>query len=183
MPRFFVVAFAVVIGLLAVTHVAASSPTIDSKTLYECTETAYSYSCPNTPCTIVARPSDDATQTLSDIGTVSSENGTVSWECDVTEGTDVVVYITDAEGNVGNNAAETVNEGTSTTCLNSTSSSSSTTGSSASSSTGDSSLSGTATSSSSSSSSTSSSTSAALTLQIARGLVVATVLGAAILVI
>ncbi|GAA5912511.1 hypothetical protein JCM5296_000401 [Sporobolomyces johnsonii] len=182
MPRFFVVASAVVVGLLAVTHVAASSPTIDSKTLYECTETAYSYYCPNTPCTIVARPSDDATQTLSDIGTVSSENGTVSWECDVTEGTDVVVYITDDEGNVGNNAAETVNEGTSTTCLNSTSSSS-TTGSSASSSTGDSSSSGTATSSSSSSSSTSSSTSDALTLQIARGLVIATVLGAAVLVI
>ncbi|GAA5921301.1 hypothetical protein JCM1841_002594 [Sporobolomyces salmonicolor] len=103
-------------ALALFSRVAAQAPTISSPVIYECTAAAYQYTCTNTPCTVVARPSDDATQTTATLGSVTEASGTLSWKVSAAEGTEVTVYITDNEGNVGNNSPTTVAAG-STSCV------------------------------------------------------------------
>ncbi|GAA5859355.1 hypothetical protein JCM8547_001997 [Rhodosporidiobolus lusitaniae] len=104
---------------------ANASPTIGSPALYQCTVAAFTYYCDVTPCTVVIRPSDDATSQIDNLGSVDKTNGTVSWTPDVEEGTSVTAWITNSEGDTLSNAATTVNEGT-TDCMDGSSSSSST---------------------------------------------------------
>ncbi|GAA5912514.1 hypothetical protein JCM5296_000402 [Sporobolomyces johnsonii] len=112
------------LALFAAQQVVAQSPTISSPNLYECTPAAYAYTCTNTPCTVVARPSTDAAQTTATLGSVTEASGTLSWTVSVAEGTEITVYITDSEGNVGNNSPTTVAAG-STSCLSASGSSAS----------------------------------------------------------
>ncbi|BGP00863.1 hypothetical protein RTG_01130 [Rhodotorula toruloides ATCC 204091] len=86
--------------------------------IYSCQPAAFTYTCPSTPCTIVARPSKDQSSILENLGDVSDKSGSVSWKpVDVAEGTSVTLWITDANGNTISSAAITVAQGTSTSCL------------------------------------------------------------------
>ncbi|BGP29377.1 hypothetical protein JCM10296v2_001116 [Rhodotorula toruloides] len=102
--------------------------------IYSCQPAAFTYTCPSTPCTIVARPSKDQSSILENLGDVSDKSGSVSWKpVDVAEGTSVTLWITDANGNTISSAAITVAQGTSTSCLSGSSGSSGSSDSSASS--------------------------------------------------
>ncbi|GAA6050103.1 hypothetical protein JCM3770_001375 [Rhodotorula araucariae] len=90
---------------------AFAQTTIQSPALYQCTPASFQYTCASPPCTVVARPSSDATQALADVGTVDDASGAVSWRVAVPEGTQITVYITDKNGAVGNGAPTTVSGG------------------------------------------------------------------------
>ncbi|GAA5859367.1 hypothetical protein JCM8547_002002 [Rhodosporidiobolus lusitaniae] len=102
--------------------VRADAPTIQSPALYQCTVAAFVYTCDEGPCTIVIRPSDDATSSIASLGSVDTGDSSISWTPNVAEGTQVTAYITDSTGAVGNNSPTTVNEGT-TDCMGASSSS------------------------------------------------------------
>ncbi|GAA5877592.1 hypothetical protein JCM1840_005851 [Sporobolomyces johnsonii] len=98
---------------------ARADNSIGSPNLYECTAAAFTYTCENTPCTIVARPSADESSSLHNFGSVSAASGSVSWTVDEPQGTEVTMWITDSDGNTISSAALTVAAG-SDTCLSST---------------------------------------------------------------
>ncbi|GAA5972595.1 hypothetical protein JCM21900_001331 [Sporobolomyces salmonicolor] len=109
---------------------ARADNSVGSPNLYECTAAAFTYTCDNTPCTIVARPSADESSSLHNFGSVTAASGTVSWTVDEPQGTQVTMWITDSEGNTISSAALTVAAG-SDSCLSSTASSGSSASSSA----------------------------------------------------
>ncbi|GAA5869806.1 hypothetical protein JCM16303_001800 [Sporobolomyces ruberrimus] len=92
----------------------AADPTISSPNVYQCTPTtSYQVTCDAPPCQVIARPSDDPTQSLAVIGSIDSAGAsTISWRASVPAGTSITVYITDANGAFNNNSPTTVAEGT-----------------------------------------------------------------------
>ncbi|GAA5900949.1 hypothetical protein JCM5296_004937 [Sporobolomyces johnsonii] len=176
---------------------ARADNSIGSPNLYECTAAAFTYTCENTPCTIVARPSADESSSLHSFGSVSAASGSVSWTVDEPQGTEVTMWITDSEGNTISSAALTVAAG-SDTCLSSTatsgasaSSSSAASGSSAAStgkaassassaSSGASSVAGSATSAAASASSSADAASSAAELLVKSSVLAAAVLAAGV---
>ncbi|GAA5826205.1 hypothetical protein JCM11251_007207 [Rhodosporidiobolus azoricus] len=90
---------------------------------YQCRAAQYSFTCPNPPCSVVARPSADATQQLKDFGQQDSTSGAVAWTpVDQPEGTEFTMWITDSQGNTISSAPVTVAAG-SDDCLNGSASS------------------------------------------------------------
>ncbi|GAA5838394.1 hypothetical protein JCM3766R1_005534 [Sporobolomyces carnicolor] len=164
MVQFLVVTSAVA---LFAARALAAAPTISSPNVYQCTPTtSYQVTCDDVPCQVVVRPSDDSSQSLAVIGTVTTQGAsTLPWKASVAAGTSITVYISDNSGVTGNNSPTVVAAGTGD-CggdASSASSSSETTGSPSSSTSTNSgsstSSTGAPTSNSSSSSSTSSSSS------------------------
>ncbi|GAA5976733.1 hypothetical protein JCM10908_005610 [Rhodotorula pacifica] len=103
----------------------ASATSIQSPALYQCTPAAFQYECTSPPCTVVARPANDPTQMIANLGTVNDASGTLSWPVSIQAGSQVTVYITDNSGVIGNGAPTTVAAGTSTSCASEGSSTSS----------------------------------------------------------
>ncbi|GAA5903055.1 hypothetical protein JCM6882_009680 [Rhodosporidiobolus microsporus] len=96
---------------------------------YQCQAAQYAFSCPKTPCSVVARPSDDPTSSLKDFGSQDSTSGAVSWTpVDQAEGTQFTMWITDSQGNTISSSPVTVASG-SDDCLNGSSGSSGSSGS------------------------------------------------------
>ncbi|TNY20836.1 hypothetical protein DMC30DRAFT_416573 [Rhodotorula diobovata] len=95
---------------------ALAQTTIQSPALYQCTPASFQYTCAAQPCSVVARPSDDPTSQVADLGQVTAASGALSWTVSVPEGTRVTIYITDNNGAVGNGAPTTVSGGSSS-CL------------------------------------------------------------------
>ncbi|GAA5921298.1 hypothetical protein JCM3775_002981 [Rhodotorula graminis] len=95
---------------------AFAQTTIQSPALYQCTPASFEYTCAAAPCSVVARPSDDPTAQIADLGQATSPSGALSWTVSVAEGTRVTVYITDTNGAVGIGAPTTVSGGSSS-CL------------------------------------------------------------------
>ncbi|GAA5887226.1 hypothetical protein JCM6882_002455 [Rhodosporidiobolus microsporus] len=124
--RFSLAAF---VALLAGSQAAfaqegTSGPSVTSPTLYQCMTASFGYTCDSPPCTIVIRPSDDATQSIATLDEISDIQGTRPWPVDQAEGTSVTAWITNSQGQTKSNAATTINGGDST-CLGSSGSSAS----------------------------------------------------------
>ncbi|BGO98021.1 hypothetical protein RTBOTA2_000783 [Rhodotorula toruloides] len=105
------------LALLVAARAALAATSIQSPALYQCTPAAFQYECDAPPCTVVARPSNDPTSMIGEIGTVNDASGSISWRPTVAAGSQVTVYITDNNGAVGNNSPTTVAAGTSDSCL------------------------------------------------------------------
>ncbi|BGO89920.1 hypothetical protein JCM10020v2_001554 [Rhodotorula toruloides] len=105
------------LALLVAARAVLAATSIQSPALYQCTPAAFQYECDAPPCTVVARPSNDPTSMIGEIGTVNDASGSISWRPTVAAGQQVTVYITDNNGAVGNNSPTTVAAGTSDSCL------------------------------------------------------------------
>ncbi|BGP37236.1 hypothetical protein JCM10450v2_001146 [Rhodotorula kratochvilovae] len=109
---------------LSFASTALAQNVVNTPSLYQCTAAAITYTCANPPCTIVARPSGDATQALESFGEVTAASGSVSWKpVNVAEGTQVTFWITDDNGESLSSASVTVSGGSSDSCLTSSGSS------------------------------------------------------------
>ncbi|TNY18166.1 hypothetical protein DMC30DRAFT_403935 [Rhodotorula diobovata] len=109
---------AVALAALAFASTAYAQNLINTPSLYQCTAAALTYTCAAPPCTIVARPSGDATKELESFGQVSSASGSVSWKpVNVAEGTEVTLWFTDSDGATVSSASVTVSGGSSDSCL------------------------------------------------------------------
>ncbi|GAA5976487.1 hypothetical protein JCM11641_001318 [Rhodosporidiobolus odoratus] len=85
---------------------AADGPTVGS-----CTPASYTYTCDSPPCTVVVRPSGDATKSIDNLGPVDGAEGAVSWSVTAAEGDSVTAWITNSKGVTKSNAATVVAAG------------------------------------------------------------------------
>ncbi|GAA5979219.1 hypothetical protein JCM10908_002844 [Rhodotorula pacifica] len=114
MVRSFFLALTGLAALVSAADLQISTP----PAIYQCQAAAFQYSCPNTPCTIIARPSGDATAIAHAFDDAKSATGSVSWQpVDQAEGTSVTLWITDKEGNTISSSALPVSAGSSDSCL------------------------------------------------------------------
>ncbi|GAA5843176.1 hypothetical protein JCM11251_001673 [Rhodosporidiobolus azoricus] len=99
-----------------------SGPSVTSPSLYQCGTASFGYTCDAAPCTIVIRPSDDASKQIAQLADGTTTAGAVPWKVTVAEGTSVTAWITNAQGVTKSNAASTVYAGNDD-CLNGSSAS------------------------------------------------------------
>ncbi|BGP53163.1 hypothetical protein JCM8202v2_000722 [Rhodotorula sphaerocarpa] len=117
--------------LLSLTTLAALAAAADLQistppAIYQCQPASLPYTCPAAPCTIVARPSGQASQLMHSFGDVNDPSGKVGWQpVDQATGTSVTFWITDKTGNTISSAAMPVSEGSDSSCLNGAASASS----------------------------------------------------------
>ncbi|POY73482.1 hypothetical protein BMF94_3419 [Rhodotorula taiwanensis] len=108
MGRSFLLALAGLVATVAAQDLQISTP----PAIYQCQAAAFSYTCPAPPCTIVARPSGDATSIAHSFGDVKDQSGKVSWQpVDQAQGSSVTLWITDKEGNTISSSALSVAAG------------------------------------------------------------------------
>ncbi|GAA5887516.1 hypothetical protein JCM16303_004229 [Sporobolomyces ruberrimus] len=94
----------------AFSSLAIAAPEVGSPNIYECSPVAIQYTCDKTPCTIIARPADDAATSLENFGSVNDASGSVSWRpVNQKAGSVVVLYINNADGEQATSARLTVN--------------------------------------------------------------------------
>ncbi|GAA5879564.1 hypothetical protein JCM8547_003106 [Rhodosporidiobolus lusitaniae] len=99
--------------------------------IYQCTAAKFTITCASPPCTLVARPSGDATSSVHNFDKIDSASGSASWTVDQPAGSSVTLWITDSTGSTISSSALTVAEGDDDSCLDGSSSSSGSSASSA----------------------------------------------------
>ncbi|GAA5974149.1 hypothetical protein JCM11641_003466 [Rhodosporidiobolus odoratus] len=107
-------------GVFALLALEAAAQDLESTRPWDhqCTAAQYAYTCPEPPCTVVARPSNDPSKTMHNFGSVSDASGSVAWTpIDQKEGTAYTMWITDSKGTTISSASVSVAAGSDDSCL------------------------------------------------------------------